>query len=135
MMVKLQDIVDAMEMADQESDNYLDLENGEIVWISEMAMSLKEQQELSDRLDEHGCVQLPSSYDIRDYDILTDFIETLPEDAQDKLRPQVQGRGAFSRFKNAIIQLEIDQDWYAFKEEMYRKKAIEWCEENEIEYV
>ena len=100
-----------------------------------MAMTLKEQQELSEQLDAHGCVQLPSSHEIGDYDILTDFIETLTEDAQDKLWPQVQGRGAFSRFKNAIIQLEIDQDWYAFKEEMYRKKAIEWCEENEIEYV
>ena len=99
-----------------------------------MAMTLKEQQELSEQLDAHGCVQLPSSHEIGDYDILTDFIETLTEGAQDKLWPQVQGRGAFSRFKNTIIRLGIDQDWYAFKEDAYRKIAVEWCEDNEIEY-
>ena len=134
MKVKLQEVVDAMDMANQESENYLDLETGEIVCISEIAMSMNEQQELSDQLDEHGCVQLPSSYEVRDYDILTDFIETLPDDAQDKLWPQVQGRGVFSRFKNAIIQLGIDQDWYAFREDAYRKIASEWCEDNGIEY-
>lgn len=35
---------------------------------------------------------------------------------------------------NAIIQLGIDQDWYAFKEDAYRKIAAEWCEDYGIEY-
>ena len=45
------------------------------------------------------------------------------------------GKGAFRRFKDSVIRLGLDQRWYQWRDEAYKKKAIEWCEENGITYV
>ena len=70
MKVKLSDIIDAIEMTDQYSEYFLDKETGKVEWVSDMAMTQKEQEEVYDRLDEHGFYRLPTSFDIHDYDIM-----------------------------------------------------------------
>lgn len=134
MKVKLQSIIDAIEMTDQYSEYFLDKETGEIEYVSDMAMTQKEQEEIYDRLDEHGFYRLPTSFDIRDYDIMEDFINTLSGTSHDKLARAIQGKGAFRRFKDMVYDLGIDQRWYDFQASAYKRKAIGWCEENGIEY-
>ena len=134
MKVKLTDIIDAIEMMDQYTEYFLDKETGEIVWVSDMAMTQKEQEEIYDRLDEHGFYRLPTSFDIRDYDIMEDFVDMLSGATHDRLSSAIQGRGAFRRFKDAVIKMGIDQEWYDFQADAYKRKAIRWCEDNEIEY-
>ena len=85
MKVKLSDIVNAIEMIDQYSECFLDKETGEIEWISDMAMTQTEQEEIYDRLDEHGFYRLPTSFDIRDYDIMENFVNTLSGSMYDRL--------------------------------------------------
>ena len=134
MKVKLSDIIDAIEMMDQYSEYFLDKETGQIEYVSDMAMTQEEQEEVYDRLDEHGFYRLPTSFDIRDYDIMEDFIDSLSGSAHDKLSHAIQGRGAFRRFKDMVYNLGIDQQWYDFQADVYRCKAARWCEENGIEY-
>ena len=134
MKVKLSDIVDAIEMMDQYSEYFLDKETGEIEWISDMSMTQEEQEEVYDRRDEHGFYRLPTSFDIRDYDIMEDFVETLSGAAHDRLAGAIQGKGAFRRSKDTVIRLGIDQDWYDFQSEAYNRKAARWCEDNDIDY-
>ena len=59
MKVKLTDIIDVIEMTNQYTEYFLDKETGEIEWVSDMAMTQKEQEEICDRLDEHGFYRLP----------------------------------------------------------------------------
>lgn len=134
MKVKLSDIIDAIEMMDQYSEYFLDKETGEIEWISDMAMTQEEKEEICDRLDEHGFYRLPTSFDIRDYDIIEDFVDTRSGSAHEKLASAIQGRGAFRRFKDTVIRMGIDQEWYDYKAAAYKRKAARWCEENDIEY-
>ncbi len=134
MKVKLSDIIGAIEMANQYSESFLDRETGEIVWISEMAMTSDEQEEAYEQLDEHGFYRLPSTFDIREYDMMEEFIYSLPEPLQNKLEQVIRGKGAFRRFKNTIRYLGIEDEWYQYQASEYRRKAIEWCEENELEY-
>ena len=134
MKVKLVDIIDAIDMMDQSSEYFLDKETGEIEWISDMTMSRDEQDEIYDRLDEHGFYRLPTSFELRDYDIMEEFIEGLPEAVQGRLYSAIQGRGAFRRFRDMIIKMGIEQVWYDFKADTYKRKAVRWCEENGIEY-
>ena len=134
MKVKLTDIIDAIEMMDQYTEYFLDKETGEIEWVSDMAMTQKEQEEIYDRLDEHGFYRLPTSFDIRDYDIMEDFVDLLSGTAHDRLLSAIQGRGAFRRFKDAVIKMGIDQEWYGFQADAYKRQAIRWCEDNGIEY-
>lgn len=134
MKVKLSAIVDAIEMMDQYSEYFLDKETGEMEWVSDMSMTQAEQEEVYDRLDEHGFYRLPTSFDIRDYDIMEDFVDTLSGSARDRLANAIQGKGAFRRFKDTVIRLGMDQDWYDFQSDAYKRKAARWCEDNDIEY-
>ena len=134
MKVKLTDIIDAIEMTDQYSEYFLDKETGKVEWVSDMAMTQEEQEEVYDRLDEHGFYRLPTSFDIRDYDIMEDFIDTLSGSSHDRLASAIQGKGAFRRFKDTVIRLGIDKQWYDFQADAYKRKAAGWCEDNGIEY-
>lgn len=134
MKVRLSDIVDAIELTDQFTEYFIDKETGELEWISDMTMTREEQEEIYDRLDEHGFYRLPNSFDIREYDIMEDFVETLSGAAHDSLSYAIRGKGAFRRFKNTVYNLGIDEQWYSFQEDAYKRIAAEWCEENGIEY-
>ena len=52
----------------------------------------------------------------------------------DKLARALKGRGEFRRFKDTVNWLGIDQEWYDFQDNEYKRIAIEWCENNNIEY-
>ena len=134
MKVKLQDIIDAMDMTDRYSENFLDAKTGEIEYINDMVMGQTEKDEIYDRLDEHGFYRLPTSFDIRDYDIMEDFIAGMPEGIRGRMYDAIQGRGAFRRFKDMINDMGIEQTWYDFQNDAYRRKAARWCEENGIKY-
>ena len=124
MKVKLSDIINAMEMTDQYSENFLDRITGEIVWISDLAMTSNEQEEAYDRLDEHGFYRLPTSFDIREYDMMEKFIDSLPEPARSRLGRAIQGKGAFQRFKDTAGRLGVAPQWYEFQASEYKKKSI-----------
>ena len=113
--VKLSDIIDAIEMADQYSEDFLDRETGEIVQISDMTMSIDEREEAYELLDAHGFYRLPSSFDIREYDIMEDFVYSLPKSQQSRLARAISGRGAFRRFKDMIHQLDLADRWYEYQ--------------------
>ena len=95
----------------------------------------EEQQEIYNRLDEHGFYRLPTQYEIRDYDIMEEFVDILSGNMQERLSNAICGHGAFRRFKDTVHQMGIAEKWYAFQDEAYKRKAIEWCEENDIQYV
>ena len=116
------------------SHYFLDKVTGEIVWVNEMGMSSQEQETAYDTLDEHGFYRLPEQCELNGYHTMECFIETLPSPARDILSDAIIGRGAFRRFKDGIRTLGVEKDWYKFEEEAHRNAAIEWCEENGIEY-
>jgi len=132
--VKLTDIIEAIESTDQNSEYFLDRENGEIVYINTMAMDPTEQEQICEQLDEHGFYRLPTSYDIDDYGIMENFSSQHSGIQADRLFDAINGRGAFSRFKREVRSLGIEQEWYAFRDAAYKQKAIEWCEENDLEW-
>ncbi|MDO5765685.1 MAG: UPF0158 family protein [Elusimicrobiales bacterium] len=99
MKVKLSEIMDAIEMADQYSEYFLDRETGEIIWISDMAMDSEEKEEACEQLDARGFYRLPTSFDIREYDMMEEFIYSLPEPVKGRLDRAIRGKGAFVALK------------------------------------
>ena len=134
MTVKLKDIIEALEMTDDSSEAFLNERTGEIEWIGEY-MDREEQEEVSDRLDEDGFIRLPTQYDIHEYSIMRDFVDSLSGDTQDFLADAIIGRGAFQRFKWGIRRFEVEQDWYDFRDKAYVKIAEDQCKEDELEIV
>ena len=134
MKVKLSDIINAMESTDQYSQYFLDKETGRITFVSDMAMTCDEQQEIYDILDAHGFYRLPTSYDIHEYGIMEDFVNSLPAPACEYLSIAISGKGAFRRFKDTVRRLGLDGQWYEWRDNAYRRLAIDWCEDCGLEF-
>lgn len=136
MKVKLQDVIDGIDMVSEDSTCYLDRETGEVLFISEIADNdydddiLELLEEGSDRF-----IEFPSQWDRNDYQTMVDFIESLPQGKeQNLLAISINGSGAFRRFKYTASELGLLDDWYRFLNNAHRELAIEWCGDNEIEY-
>lgn len=134
MKIKLNEIIDAIDFTDQYTEYFLDKETGELVYVNDMVMTNQEQEEIYDALDEHGFYRLPDQRDIDDYRTMESFISTLSSPVADKLSRAISGRGAFRRFKDEIIRLGVEKEWYAFEEDTHKRIAIRWCEENGLEW-
>ncbi len=153
--VKLKDIVDEMEMQMDEYHKYLNKETGEIVTVSTEELSIAEESEEDDDFSEYpdwqqdsiksaldvienweNYIELPDKWEINEYDIIEEFCGSIKNDRiSNALYSAIQGRGAFRRFKDAIIRFGVEDGWYKFREEALMQIAIEWCEENEIKYI
>ena len=134
MKVKLGDILEAFELNDRYSEYFLDQETGEVVQVNDMMMTSEEKDEICDRLDEHGFYRLPTSFDIRDYDIMNDFVSQQTGSRRETLLTAISGRGAFGNFKREIRSMGLEQKWYDFQADAYKRKAIAWCEEHNLEW-
>ena len=47
----------------------------------------------------------------------------------------IQGRGAFRRFKDKLYDLNLEKQWYQYRDEAYEKIARQWCERHKIDFV
>ena len=131
--VKLDDVLEALEIANNEIDCYYDPETEEI-FLSNIG-EFKDLNE--DELDElfEKSIMLPTRYDINEYEMMGEFADTIKDARlQNKLYISLNGSGAFRRFKDTCINYDIIDDWYKFRDEKYKDIAINWCQENNIKY-
>ena len=88
-------------------------------------------------LDEYDgeIISFPSHYDINNYRMMQDFIEDkVTGDAQGWLANAIRGKGAFHRFKVTCDRFGLLRDWYEYEDSRYEDMAVNWCEENGLEY-
>ena len=52
----------------------------------------------------------------------------------DALYSAIKGKGAFRRFKDSIIRVDIEDNWYKYREEAIKQVAIYWCQLNQIDF-
>lgn len=140
-VIPLSLIYDAIEMADDAWNQYLDIEKMEVVSLPEspfMGEYDEDDRKLADLIEEGWHTRffgLPSKFDIHEYNIMERFIWELPEgNMQDTLERAIRGKGAFRRFKDAVCRFGIERQWYDFQAAKYREMAIEWCEEHGFAY-
>lgn len=133
MKVKLSEVIDALDFTNDEIEYYYNPDNGEI-----FMSNIGEFEDLNeDELDElfEKSIMLPTRYDINEYQMMQDFAETIKDTRlQNQLYISLNGSGAFRRFKDTCINYDITNDWYKFRDERYKKLAINWCKENNIEF-
>lgn len=44
----------------------------------------------------------------------------------------IRGRGAFRRFKDALHDVGLAEEWYEYKDRQGRRQALEWLYEHEL---
>ena len=139
MKVKLEDIIEAMEFANMETEYYYDTHNEKVLMLFDGMVDGEDNPELFEDIKEgfvEDYIPLPGQYDINEYRIMEEFIYELPAGKnQDVLARTIQGRGAFRRFKDNLYDLNLEKQWYQYRDEAYEKIARQWCEKYKIDIV
>lgn len=150
--VSLKRIVEELDCRPRESTSYLDLETSECMWFFDSVLGAAEDGTEPDL--EHYCEpedlekaaavlanpgrfrELPSQHDIDEWKIMARFIESL-DDSQvaGHLARAIRGAGAFRRFKDELIRSGVQKQWFAFKEHALAEIAVDWLQDNSIEFV
>lgn len=149
--VKLEDIINGIEMQADESSSYLNIKTGEVVIISDEESSAAEedkpidsfpewQHELINKakeiLQSNDYISLPSKFQVHEYRIMEKFCLSITDDQiRDILYYTIKGSGAFQRFKDNIYKYHLEEEWYKFRDEAIKRIAIEWCEDKGINYI
>lgn len=150
--VKLKDIIEELEMQMEESCSFLNIKTGGIVAFTSDDLRAAEDDEPYDHLPEwqqenriaaidviendENYIPLPDKYDIHEYKIMENFCLTLSDQRkQESMLNAIRGRGAFRRFREKIIDFDIEDQWYSYRDECIKQIAIEWCKENNIIFV
>ena len=79
---------------------------------------------------------MPTPYEIHEYKIMERFCRTIDDGwMSERLFAAITGPGAFRRFKNETRKLGIDDDWAEYRQAALKQIAVQWCSDNEVEYV
>lgn len=149
LVVSLRDIVDEMQMLSADRHAYLNKVTGELILLADDYIAMAGRDK-ADELSEwqHELVQdakrvlssdefleLPGMFDIHEYRIMERFCLSFPdEEISDVLLGKIRGSGAFRRFKDTIYWYGIEQDWFRFRDDAYKKIAVAWLEDNGLAY-
>ncbi len=151
--VKLDVIIEALEMADDSISSYLDVETGEVHSITEEEFDFAEDpktavEELPDwqleavqlarsiqQQEGKRYLALPSKFDVHEWAIMDRFSKTL-RDAQirNDFHGSIRGAGVFRLFKHLLTEYNLWDAWNLFKQAELQQMAIQWCKENSITF-
>jgi len=121
------------EMIGSETHLFYNVETGEFDFYIDFM-----EEDIADveKFEDDAWVAAPSQWDIGEYNIMTDFTESVSDrQKRDMLRVALHGKGAFRRFKDTLDRVRLVDEWYAYKRKAYIKAAREWCERNDIPYL
>ncbi|NNE35615.1 MAG: hypothetical protein HKN13_10270 [Rhodothermales bacterium] len=151
MKANLDDIVEALETGSDDFRSYVHKDTGKVVVIAEEYFGYAEEPETDDDQPEwmreiiaearhilqhrKEYLDLPSSWDIHEYKIMENFCHEQEDDSiREQLLRATRGKVAFRRFKDQADDLEVIDDWYAYKEKALTQIAIGWSVEHKIAY-
>jgi len=88
-----------------------------------------------DILESDDWIQLPSQFDVHEWDIMRRFCYTIDDEAlREELLNAIHGSGAFRMFKSVLRRNDLEDEWFAYRNKVFKEIATQWCKENEIEY-
>ncbi|MDA8105149.1 MAG: UPF0158 family protein [Nitrospiraceae bacterium] len=85
--------------------------------------------------NEDDNLALPTKCDLSEYRIIEKFVHSLKDKkTSELLYTSIKGNGVFRRFKDALQRLQLDDEWYAYRDVALRQVAIDWCESNQAQF-
>jgi hypothetical protein len=152
MKVELKSIVEGIEFQGLESQSYLNIDSGEVILIADEEIHAAEyDDDISDHADwykeaiaqakkylenQDRYLELPSKYELDEYQIMERFVYSIPiEEQKEEMLNLIQGKGAFSRFREGIERFLLKDKWYKYRDSEIVKFAEDWCKENDIDFI
>ena len=133
--ISLDELCEAMEDSSYENEHFLDLETGEILFVSEY-MDDEDSEKLKERIEEdfERYERIPKAESHEGYQDMVDFIATVDnERLVELLEVAINGKGAFRRFKDVLLNYPEERErWFQFKDERMEERALEWLDDIEV---
>ncbi len=130
--IDLDGLCSAMEDSSSEHDYYLDLNTGEILFVSDY-MDDEESKSLRSRIDEEPdhYQRIPRVESYEGYEDMENFTATVEDEyLAELLERALNGKGAFRRFKDVLLRYPEEREkWFRFKGERMRRRALEWLDD------
>ena len=127
--IDLDELCSAMENSSYEHEYYLDLDNGEILFLSEY-MDDEETRKLKDQIEEDfdRYERIPKAESHEGYEDMVDFIATVKDEhLAELLEVAINGKGAFRRFKDVLLNYPEERErWFQLKDDRTQERALEW---------
>lgn len=98
-----------------------------------------DQEEIKDAIDlklnPENFVELINISDAEDYEMMKEFSTVIVDKKySEQLLKEIEGKGAYKKFKGALSILELEGPWNEFKQLSLTQRAIFWCLKNGIEF-
>lgn len=153
--VDIQKIVDELQMRFMDSTVYYNKVTGEILNVQDDDFRIVEDDDFENNIQDYpewqrehlkevydllyndveNYIALPNNFEIKDSDIMEEFIETV---SNNNKRIQLENcmwqKGMYRKFKDKLIEIGLEDEYYKFYDEKLKEIAIEWCKENNLEY-
>ena len=133
--IDLDELCEAIENSSFENDYFLDLETGDILFISEYTDD-EETEKLKGRIEEEfdRYERIPKAESHEGYNDIVDFIATVEDEhLVELLEVAINGRGAFRRFKDVLLNYPEERErWFQFKDNRMEERALEWLEDIDV---
>ena len=129
--IDMDGLCSAMDDSSYEHRYYLNLQTGEIVFISDY-MDDEEVGKLRDEIGENPdrYKPIPRAESYEGYEDMADFIATVEDERlAELLEVAIDGKGAFRRFKDVLARYPDEREkWFGFKDDKTMERAIGWLE-------
>ena len=136
--IDLDELCSAMENSSYEHEYYLDLDNGEILFLSEY-MDDEETRKLKDQIEEDfdRYERIPKAESHEGYEDMVDFIATVKDEhLAELLEVAINGKGAFRRFKDVLLNYPEERErWFQFKDDRTQERALEWLDDINVSLI
>jgi hypothetical protein len=133
--INLYELCEAMEDGSYENEYFLDLETGEILFLSEY-MDDEDTVKLKDRIEEdfNRYERIPKAESQEGYEDMVDFVATVEDEhLVELLEVAINGKGAFRRFKDVLLNYPEERErWFKFKDERMEERVLEWLEDIDV---
>ena len=137
MSIRLEELLIAIQSSNMELKIFYSKIEERLICVFDGLVDGEENSELIEEIEcSDDYILVPNKYDVDEYSMMEKFIYTIPSELiQSRLEELIQGKGAFRRFKDAIINLGITEEWYKFRDECYKEFAKEWCDYHNIAFI
>ena len=150
MQIKINGILEQLELSFDTGKSYLNRLTGEFIYISDDIFDYVEDDNLEGLADwekdltviakeineTDNYVQLPTKYEVNEYAIMEKFCQSVVDDRlKEILYSSIKGSGAFGRFKEIVRKHNIQEDWFSFRTEELKMIATDWCERNKLQLI
>jgi hypothetical protein len=148
--VRINDIVEALEMPFDEHLSSLDLDTGRVETVSRELLLEAEESDDDDEPDIPAWQQpeweiakriaysdrfqkLPTKFDVHEWNIMQEFSSSVKSARiREELLDAIHGAGAFRNFRTNIERHRLESAWFQFRTEALRQIAVDWCEEYNV---